>query len=514
MDARLRSFLLDPSSYHHAVEAVEHIETHISEIFLAGPQAYKIKKPLKLDFLDFSTLEKRRFYCERELKLNRRFAPELYEEVVAITDKEGSYAFGGEGRAAEYAVKMKRFDDNSLFTELLSRGLLTDKLLSEVVMQIAAFHSRAEHTPKFWGFDEVSRIVRENIAGIKKDGAEIVDLHLVERLNTLFESELLTLKELIERRRQTSVKSLHGDLHLRNIALLEGQPVIFDGIEFSDELSCCDVSADLAFLLMDLTYRGAPDLSNLALNDYLENSGDYEGTRLLPLYLSYRAAVRCKISCIEHATLEEPGRRSHAAHSAVSHLELALKFILKDTPRVIAIGGLSGSGKTTLGRAISRIVNGVHLRSDVIRKQLLGLHPLTKAPESAYSPEITTRTYEAMRRYAIPALEAGYSVVLDAVHMNPAEREAAEGVARKFKIPFLGIWCSTDIATARERVSARTRDASDADQSVIEKQFQQQCGEMKWKVIDTRLSLNKLHSLAQSVIGGELCRDKGQSIKE
>lgn len=501
MDKKLRDFFLNPSSYAHATTVIKHVETHISDLFLTGLFAYKVKKSLQLDFLDFSTVEKRREYCEKELILNKKFAPDLYESVVAVFEDDGVLSFEGEGVPVEYAVKMKQFDEHSLFSELLEDGNLTNELIVQVTRSIARFHRNAELRHGCWGPSQIRDLVAENISSLSAHAPELVSRELIASLSSKIDEALSLLGHLILSRQSTFVRSLHGDLHLRNIALLSGQPIVFDGIEFNDQLSNCDVWADIAFLTMDLRYRKHPELAMNVINVYLEENDDFEGLSLLRLYESYRAQVRAKVSCLEFDAIGEPRQKHHAKESAALHSELALKCLDSGERFILAIGGFSGTGKTTLARALAPLIGAIHIRSDVVRKHLLGIELLDRADANAYTAHMEERVYDEMRRRARIAVSAGYGVIVDAVHRSADQRFQIENLAKELDCPCSRVWCSLPLEAARERVRRRSGDASDATEQVVVEQFRGDISNINWNILETHRPLGELLEQARGYCG-------------
>lgn len=484
MNAQLLKFLTDSRHYPGGCQRVERIETHISDVFLTGCYAYKFKKAVRFDFLDFSTLGLRKKFCEREVALNRRFAPEVYRRVVAISQHGSSFRFDDDSAPVEYAVEMLQFDPHDLFSGLLARGELSSEMLIALTRNIVAFHSTAERTPERWSIETVSGNVHDSIEVLRR-GDGCVPIETVEALSADLQAELSRHAQLIERRRAYAVKALHGDLHLRNICLFRGQPQIFDGIEFNEELACCDVWADIAFLIMDLHYRQRADLAWMVVCEYLEALDDFEGLALLNLYCAYRALVRAKVSVLEWSTSEDARVRDHARQSAELHVALAREFLAVHPRWVLAVGGFSGSGKSTLSRVIATKVGAVHIRSDAVRKHLGGV-PLTNVGGTMlYTPEMTVRTYDGMRVRGERALSAGHPIILDGVHAERAERDAARTLAERNKVPFHGVWCEVDISTALARVRAREGDVSDADERIVRAQFGKSTHVEDWIQLDT-----------------------------
>src|SRR6516225_3324235 len=463
-------FLSRPSSYGVAVERVDIIETHVSLVFLAGDRVYKLKRAVKFPYLDFSSAEQRRIACEAELALNRRTAPELYLEVRALTRtaNEG-VSFGTEGRVVDWVVVMRRFDQAALFDELAKTNRLNAPLMNELAHHIAAFHHAAEPRPGHGGAAAPhAGFATQDIVEIRQRSLE----------------RLAAVGAVLDRRRATGkVRRCHGDLHLRNICLLEGKPTLFDCLEFSDKLASVDVLYDLAFLLMDLEHRGLADFANRVLNRYLDLTGEDDGLAAMPLFLSMRAAIRAHVTAaaIERAA---PAVKPEVGAEARSYLDLSVRLLRPRSYRVVAIGGLSGTGKSTLAAALAPSLGARVLRSDVIRKRLFGVAPETRLPASAYAPQVSRRVYRTLARQAADTLAANYSVIIDAVSLKPAERRSFAEIAAAAGVPFLGLWLMASEEAMDRRLRARRRDASDASPEVLAEQLRQNAGTMDWVRID------------------------------
>jgi aminoglycoside phosphotransferase family enzyme/predicted kinase len=479
---RILAALREPARYPHPADRVELIETHISQVFLAGDYAYKIKKPVALGFLDFSTLEKRRFYCEEELRLNRRTAPGLYLGVVPIAEGSGGLRVDGPGKAVEYAVQMRRFPQEVLADAMARRGGLRTAQIEAIAAALAAFHSAIPAArdreygspervaaPALANFEQLSGLVA--YAGEKEKLGEV-------RAWTLAEGARLR-ETFAARRRGGFVRECHGDLHLGNIAFLEGRPVLFDCIEFDPELRWIDVMNEVAFLAMDLLEHGLAAAAWRFLNAYLETTGDYAGVRVLRYYLVYRAVVRAKIACIRS---QQPGAGDAAqgrAHREFGeYLALAGSLIASGRRAIVVMHGLSGSGKTTVAQKMSESLGAVRVRSDVERKRLHGLAAGARTQAEAfaglYSPEGTRLTYERLAQVARDVVESGYGVIVDAAFLRRAEREEFRALARELGTPFVIASCQASEATLRDRVARREAarsDASEAGVSVLEKQL-------------------------------------------
>jgi uncharacterized protein len=472
------------------VDRVEVHETHVSLIFLAGDRAYKLKRAVKFPYLDFSTVELRRRACDTELDLNRRTAPEIYEEVRGIfRSSAGQISFAPVGAAVDWVVVMRRFDQDLLFDSLAQTGRLEPKMMDELADHIARFHAAAER--------------RFGRGG----GAEMVDLAelqhrcLVERQHAGFDSRevdailakwherLAAVAGLLDRRRSAGkVRHCHGDLHLRNICLFDGKPTLFDCLEFSEALASIDVLYDLAFLLMDLEHRGLAHFANRVLNRYLDRTQEDDGFAALPLFLSLRAAIRAHVvaSALDGAPDSAP--RAEMAAEARRYFDLAHRFLEPRPVRLIAIGGVSGTGKSTLAAGLAPELGlrpGARvLRSDVARKLLLGVDPETRLPATAYTREISCRVYDVLRQKAATALAAGYSVVIDAVALKPEERRSFAEVARAAGVPFSGLWLEGGAEAMADRIRARRGDASDASPAVLADQLRHDPGPIDWTRID------------------------------
>jgi hypothetical protein len=480
------AFLREPSSYGSTIERVDVIETHASLVFLAGDRAYKLKRAVKYAYLDFSSPEQRRRACEAELALNSRTAPTLYLEVRALTRvADGRIGFAGDGPAIDWLVVMRRFDQSSLFDALAQTGGLSAPLMHDLAGHIADFHAIAERRFDYGGARALAEIAETNHrclmeaqhAGFARDRIDEVRDNSLHRLAAVGRS-------LDRRRAEGKVRRCHGDLHLRNICLLDGKPTLFDCLEFSDALASIDVLYDLAFLLMDLEHRGLTEFSNFILNRYLDLTGEDDGLPTMPLFLSLRATIRAHVTAtaIDHAA--HPDRKPEMIAEARSYLDLAARLLRPQPCRLIAIGGLSGSGKSTLAAALAARIGARVLRSDVIRKRLFGVDPETRLSASGYAPEVSRRVYEALRQKAMVALAAGYSVIVDAVSLKPEERQSFAAITKAASVPFSGLWLVAPATTMEMRLRARRHDASDASPEVLAQQLQQDAGPIDWASID------------------------------
>ena len=501
------AFLGDPAT--HGGQPVERIDTHAAMVFLAGARAYKIKRAVKFPYMDFSTLARRKWACEREIELNRRTAPSLYLGAFPITRTgDGRLALGSEGEAIEWAVEMQRFDQAGLFDKLAHAGALTARLMTELADTIVRFHALADpldpETAPHAGAAGLRWVLEETL----DEFGERPDLFAASDVDGLAHASRAQLSKtearLDERLRQGFVRRCHGDLHLRNICLVDGAPTLFDCIEFNDTLACIDVLYDLAFLLMDLDHRGLRPLANLVLNRYLQQTGDLSGLGVLPLFLAARALIRAKVSASAEASQDEADRRRELRDEARAYFRRAATYLTPSPPCMIAIGGLSGTGKTTLARRLAPSVGAapgaVNLRSDVIRKELWGAGELDRLPQEAYAPEMSDRVYATILARAEEVLAGGYAVVADAVYAKPRERDDLDGLARRLDIPFRGLWLSARADRLIERVEQRTEDASDATETVVRRQLGYDTGPIRWQRLDAAGTELQVLEAAQAVL--------------
>lgn len=477
-----------------AMRTVERIDTHISHLFLAGERAYKLKRAVRLPYLDFSTAGLRRRYCEREVAINRRTAPALYHGVVPVVrTAAGGLRLGGDGEVVDWLVEMTRYDQEALFDRLATAGRL-DRLVIEVLADVIAnFHAAAEVRPSSGGHAAMARIVEGNRQSFQGFAATAPDVGRVEAVMRRTESVLAAAARLLDRRRQEGrVRHGHGDLHLRNIVAFNGQPMLFDAIEFSDALAHIDVLYDLAFLVMDLDFRGLRGLASVLLNRYLDNTGDAGGLPTLPLFLSVRAAIRSHVAAALAATA--PPQQDIAAAQADSerYLTLAESYLAPVTPRLIAIGGLSGSGKSRLARDLAPFVGcapGARvIRTDTTRKRLSGVAMTTRLGATSYNEEMNRRTYRAVEREAATALAAGHAVIADAVFARDEERAAIEAVARSAGVSFGALWLETTPRLLEQRVAQRRMNPSDATPEVVRLQLSYDLGALAWPRLDSSAS--------------------------
>jgi hypothetical protein len=480
------AFLSQASTYGPGVKDVTRYETHGSIVFLAGRRAYKLKRAVRFPYMDYSTRALRHQMCLRELAVNRRTAPELYLDVLPIVrDEHGALQFGtnAEDRSAmDWVVVMRRFDQENLLEKVAETGGLTREMTAQLAQSIAEFHHAAEITPEFGGAARVREIIAENAAIFRAaDGpfrSAMIDRYERESLGLL--GKLAPV--LDKRQRDGHVRRCHGDLHLNNIVMLANRPVLFDAIEFNDAFACIDVLYDLAFLLMDLDRHGARDHANTILNRYLEIANEHDGLAALPLFLSCLAAIRAHTAV---AKAKAVGcSNSEDSQMANALLDAAVSYLDPVRPRLVAIGGVSGTGKSTVARRLAPLLGvtpgAIVIRSDVLRKQLLGVAQTVRLPSSAYAPEVTQNVYARMAELASAVLASGYSVIADAVHGNLMEQTAIEEVARIAGVRFDGIWLDAPAEILESRIRLRQGDASDATVDVLRAQRRSVVQPQRW----------------------------------
>jgi uncharacterized protein len=482
-DILTRSLATQPAAYPGSVSRIELLETHISWVFLAGDFAYKLKKPVDLGFVNFSTLERRRHFCDEELRLNRRLAPDLYLDVLPIGGTAENPRIGGRGTPIEYCVRMKRFQQERLLSRLVAEGKLLPEHVDLLARQVAEFHARvpvAERASRFGSPEAVAEPIRANFAHLDRpENAEAADR--IERLRSWSENELAAREdELIVRKGCGFIRECHGDMHLGNMILADGAVTIFDCIEFNPDLRWIDVMSEVAFCTMDLEDRGRVDLARRYLNAYLEWSGDYTGLAVFPLYFTYRALVRAKVAQLrrEQEGLSQTGGE-RLARELANYLQLAEKSTVRQVPFLAITHGLSGSGKTFGSQAVVERLGAIRLRSDIERKRLAGLEPLAETQSGVgsglYSSAFSRRTFDKLAELAGKIVKAGFPAAVDATFLKRAERNQFRAIAATLKVPFLILDFPADETTCRERIRQRNQarvDASEATEAVLAHQLQ------------------------------------------
>ncbi|TWT49607.1 Zeta toxin [Rubripirellula amarantea] len=482
MEQLIEGLTRDAAYPHPTAGEVEVHETHISVVFLAGDFAYKIKKPLRTDFLDYSTLELRKQFCEKELALDSRYASDLYLGVESIGWERGQLCLGTSAPPVEYAVKMRRFAKGSLLSERIETGELTTSDLKQLAKTIAYFHCGATKCEASFASGWTDYLVKNfhQIATQLKDNTDsqtastLAELH--DWSDDYFKQHLQVFGSRVA---DGFIRECHGDLHSENIVFWDGRLVPFDGIEFNERLRWIDVLSDVGFLQMDLAARGHQDLSHTVINTYLEETGDYQSLVILRWFLVYRSLVRSWVATMRS---KQSGLSSSERHASIAdarqHISLAQKFTMDSRPQLWITHGVSGSGKTTLSESVVQKHSAFRLRSDLERKRLFGLsetqRPSEQLQAEMYSDTADERTYERLASLAKDIVRAGYSVIVDATFLRRNDRQRFLKLASQEHVPFAILDCRADPQTLRDRIANRmalNNDASDADLRVLEDQL-------------------------------------------
>ncbi len=470
--------LLSPRAYPHPADSVELIETHVSWVLLAGDFAYKIKRPVRYSFVDLRDPERRKHFCDEELRLNIRFAPDLYLEVCEIVDDGGQARIAARGPVVEHAVRMRRFPRASELDGLLERRSVEPDELETFGRNLAVIHSRvpAASERALWGQPaEVQALLLRNLDECAAAAAIFGTASEVLALRDLLASQLAAAEPWMAERRATgSIRECHGDLHSRNVVRLGGRLVAFDCMEFEPAFRWIDVAEEVASLSSDLAARGRPALAHSFRAGYLTQSGDYRACRLLRIYETHRALVRAKIAALAAAGAETAERDS-LRHEHIRLIAHAAASLTPRRPILVLMHGLSGSGKTWLARPLARRLWAVHLRSDVERKRRAGLAALARSGSNVardlYTSEASAALYEHLARAAEDVLAGGYAAVVDATFLRREQRSRFAALAQRLGTPLHLVRCAVRDEVLRARLRARAQaglDASEADQSVLE----------------------------------------------
>jgi aminoglycoside phosphotransferase family enzyme/predicted kinase len=448
---------------------VERIETHISTLLLVGAQAFKIKKPVDFGFLNFTKLQQRKFYCEEELRLNRRLAPEIYEQVVAISGENDHPKINDSQPVIEYMVKMKRFEQHELFDQKLKNNTLTEEHVIELAKIMADFHQHIDIANGRHGIPVVDNIIHATTQNFDQLRSFMQQQNSVlqqrfSKLELWSKQNISALSPLFRQRLEDGfVRECHGDMHLGNITLYQGQVTVFDGIEFNAGFRWIDVMSEIAFITMDLDSAGQTTFSSILLNHYLEQSGDYAGLQLLPYYQVYRAMVRAKVTALRLGQLQDKETEYQQQFSILKHyLEIAYQYTKKETPKLLITQGVSGTGKTFVSQQLLKHFAFIRIRSDVERKRL---YPIA---QQRYTAGATRKTYDYLHELAAGILQAGYSVIIDATYLEHQYRHKAFILTRASHYPFLIISLQMPVDILEQRITQRIAKDNDASEATIE----------------------------------------------
>lgn len=481
--------LMHPNAFDHPVDEIKLIETHISWVILTGNYAYKIKKACNLGFLDFSSLEKRRHFCDEELRLNSRLAASLYIEVIPISGKPEQPALRGNGEIIEYAVKMIQFPQQAQLDNMLAHGKVRNHHIDAYAQMTASFHCNAKSSPNETAFgnpDHVYHAVAQTIGQIRQLPETAHYSPLISELEDWCKSAFKTLTPLFaERKRGGFIRECHGDMHLRNLVWFDERPLAFDCLEFDPDLRWIDILSEVAFLVMDLDSRKQQKLAYRFLNAYLEHTGDYGGMPVFRFYLVYRALVRAMVEGIRSEQSDiSTAEQKTAAKAFRNYLKLAQSYCQSAMPVLIITHGLSASGKSTLSQLLLEQIGALRIRSDIERKRIFGLlgginkkpimHDGTHSPgnmQQIYSLAANIRTYATLATLAEKVLKGRFTVIIDAVFLLYEERENFKNLAHTKQIPFITLIFTARSNTLRKRIQERKNDISDADLAVLEAQL-------------------------------------------
>ena len=461
--------LLSAEAYPHAVDAIELRQTHISYVLLAGDTVYKLKKPLDLGFLDFTTLEKRRHFCEAEVRLNSRLCADTYLGVVPVVERDGRVSIEGDGEVLDWAVKMRRLPENGMLHHHLESGSVTTEMIALLAHRLAEFHESSERSgeiDRYGGLETVAANWHENFEQTEAYVGRTITRPQFDEIRAFVENVAEEDADLFELRvREGRARDCHGDLRADAVCFVADGVCIFDCIEFNERFRYSDVASDIAFLAMDLEYRGRRDVSDELMTRYLGATLDSTLPLLLPFYKCYRAYVRGKVDGFQ---LDQPEvaeeQRREAAQRARRYFELAHEYATGLTERTLIItAGVTGSGKSYLANALAARLGAFILSSDVARKRLLGIDPreahIEAFGQGIYRAEVTERTYEALIEGGRPWLQRGKPVILDATFLRRDQRQAAMRLAYETNARFLTVECEAEESVVWERLSERRGDA-------------------------------------------------------
>ena len=461
----------------HGVSQVQLIETHISWVLLTGKIVYKIKKPVNLGFVDFTTLEKRRHYCFEELHLNKRLAPSLYIDVVTLTGDATDVTVNGDGPILDYAVRLNQFDINDQFDVLISHHKLTLDHIQELAAIIADFHDGINLAAPDSQYGEPQTIHNATTDSYQHCLDLVHDAADIQRINTLkswSDTEYAEIYDLLKARKHGGfIRECHGDLHLRNIAMFNGKITPFDCIEFNPDFRWIDVMSEVAFLVMDLMARGRQDMATIFLNEYLTRTGDFQGLACLRYYLVYRSMVRAKVEIIRASQIKRDPRHEHTALSNYYHfVDLASTFCRAEKPVIIITHGLSGSGKSTIARQLQQFILAIHLRSDVERKRLYNLKATDKSESAVdqgiYTKDASRKTYDQLFALADLIIRNNWNVIVDATFLQQHDRNRFRELAIQRHATFIILDCVATQTSLEQRIISRATEPSTVSEATLD----------------------------------------------
>lgn len=468
--------MLQPEFYPHSVqEPIRLMQTHVSYVALTGDYAYKVKKAVDFGFLDYSTLEKRKHFCEEELRLNQRAAAPIYLEVLPIAQQNDTFILGSDDNVIEYAVKMRQFPQSALLSHRFEHGQLTEDLLRQLAEAIAQFHLSAKtdaYIRSFGTVENVRQSIDENYEQTRNFIGGPQTQQQFDETKAYTDEFFATRQDLFQQRMdQDKIRACHGDLHLNNICYWQDQLLLFDCIEFNEPFRFVDVMFDIAYIIMDLTVAGREDLAAIFLSHYVEQTGDWEGLQILPLYVSRQSYVRAKVTSflLGDPSVSEEDKQAAAAKAA-KYYTLAWSYVQQRQGRLLVMSGLSGSGKSTVARELSRQMGAIYLRSDAVRKHLAGIPVQERGDNTLYTPEMSQKTYGRLIHLGTLLSSQGYIVILDAKFDTQANRQLAIAEAKTHDLSPTIVHCEAPIDILKERVQQRSGDIADATLEVLEKQ--------------------------------------------
>ncbi|MGL5925808.1 AAA family ATPase [Chroococcidiopsis sp.] len=468
--------MMQPGFYPHPVqEPIQLIQTHISYVLLTGEYAYKVKKPMNFGFLNYSTLEARKHFCQEELRLNQRGAAELYLEVLPITKNKQQYQLGGTGEPVEYVLKMRQFPQDMLLINMFSQGRIDEKLMVDLGRVVAQYHEKAATNDYIRSFGEVAQVRQafdENYEQSEKYIGKAQTQNQFDETKA-YTDKFFAEKESLFKSRMAGnfIRECHGDLYMQNICLWHDKILLFDCIEFNEPFRFVDVMYDVAFAVMDFEARGRKDLGNIFLNTYLEQTGDWDGLQVYPLYLSRQAYVRAKVNSF---LLDDPGVpasvKEESAKTAANYYRQAWEYTKPRQGKLILMSGLSGAGKSTVAKQLARQLGAIHVRSDAVRKHLAGIALEQRGGDEIYTAEWHQKTYQRLLDLGVLLADEGFTVILDAKYDRTALRQEAIAQAESRQIPLQIFHCTAPVEVLRQRLQQRTGDIADATVDLLESQ--------------------------------------------